>query len=86
MVGVGAVCVRVCRQVTAGITVVERVSPGEEAKVQQAFWGTAPAALAASIVVEILHVDKPLRPEPPPYPLTEHRQVDQLSCRESTLM
>lgn len=73
---------RVSRRVAAGVAVVQRVSPGEEAKDQLACVGTAAAALAAlAVVVKVLHLHEPLGPELPPHPLTEHGQVDELSCR-----
>lgn len=81
VVGVGAVRVRVSRQLAAGVALVQGVSPGEEAEVQQAFRRAGPAALAVAVVVEILHVHEPLGPEPPPDPLAEHGQVDQLSWK-----
>lgn len=82
MVGVGCVRVRVSGRIAAGVAVVQCVSPGEEAKVQQVCLGAVAAALTVSVKVKVLHLHEPLGPELPPHPLTEHGQVDQLSCRD----
>lgn len=75
--------VRVSGRLAAGVAVFQSVSPGEEAKVQQACRGAAAAAaLAVSVVINILHLHEPLGPEPPSHPLAEHGQVDQLSCKD----
>lgn len=73
--------VRVSRRVAPGIAVLQRVSPREEAKVQLACVGTVAAALAVTVIIKVLHLHEPLGPELPPHPLTEHGQVDELSCR-----
>lgn len=79
---IGVRRVRVSRRVAAGVAVVQRISPGEKAKVQLACVGTVTAALTAvAIVVKVLHLHEPLGPELPPHPLAEHGQVDELSCR-----
>lgn len=82
MVRVGCVRVRVSGRIAAGVAVVQRVSPGEEAKVQQACLGAVAAALTVSVKVKVLRLHEPLGPELPAHPLAEHGQVDQLSCRD----
>lgn len=66
----------------AGVAVVQSVGPGEEACGGDA--AAAAAALTVSVVVEILHLHEPLGPEPPPHPVAEHGQVDELPCKDIT--
>lgn len=64
----------------AAITVVQSVSPGEEAEVQRACRrATTTAAVAVAFIIKVLQLHKPLRPELPTHPLAEHGKVDQLT-------